>query len=238
MNKKNYNIVIVILAMLSILMVILDFSSVISLAQQPFMTIDNLILIVFAFDYFYRFAKADKKGNFFVANIFDLLAIIPFDAVFSFFRVARIFRIARISRFARLSRLVGVTGKLTKNILTFLNTRNFTKVLYASAVLITLSAALYSYAENAPFIDSFWWALVTVTTVGYGDISPHSPLGKFAAILLMFLGIGFIGLLTSTITDYFNKQDEEKEDDHVQEKLDELLKQMEILQKKIDDLEK
>lgn len=52
-----------------------------------------------------------------------------------------------------------------------------------------------------------WWAIVTSTTVGYGDISPHTLVGKFAAVLLMLIGVGFIGILTSTITSYFAKED-------------------------------
>lgn len=237
MKGKVYDTGIIGLALVSIIMVVLDFSSVISLKDQPYLTIDTIILIIFAIDYIYRFYKAENKFQFFKSNIFDLIAIIPFDAVFSFFRIARVFRIARISRFSRLSRLVGVTGKLTKRLSDFLNTRNFIKVLYASIVLILLSSALYSYAENVPFTESFWWALVTATTVGYGDISPASPLGKIAAIILMFLGIGFIGLLTSTITDYFNKQDEPEQDEDLHEKIDQLLIKIDQLESKIDTMQ-
>lgn len=236
MKGKVYDTGIIGLALVSIVMVVLDFSSVISLKVQPYLTIDTIILIIFAIDYIYRFYKADNKFQFFKSNIFDLIAIIPFDAVFSFFRIARVFRIARISRFSRLSRLVGVTGKLTKRLSDFLNTRNFIKVLYASIVLILLSSALYSYAENVPFTESFWWALVTATTVGYGDISPASPLGKIAAIILMFLGIGFIGLLTSTITDYFNKQDEPEQDEDLHQKINHLIEKVESLEREIKNL--
>lgn len=236
MKGKVYDTGIIGLALISIVMVVLDFSSVISLKDQPYLTIDSIILILFAIDYIYRFYKADNKFQFFKSNIFDLIAIIPFDAVFSFFRIARVFRIARISRFSRLSRLVGVTGKLTKRLSDFLNTRNFIKVLYASIVLILLSSALYSYAENVPFTESFWWALVTATTVGYGDISPTSPLGKIAAIILMFLGIGFIGLLTSTITDYFNKQDEPAQDEDLHHKINHLIEKVESLEREIKNL--
>ncbi|HAP3697435.1 TPA: two pore domain potassium channel family protein, partial [Enterococcus faecalis] len=70
--------------------------------------------------------------------------------------------------------------------------------------------------------------LVTTTTVGYGDISPATPLGRVAAIILMILGIGFIGMLTSTITEYFNKSNNEDEESN---------DKIEILINKIDQLE-
>ncbi len=51
--------------------------------------------------------------------------------------------------------------------------------------------------------DGIWWAFVTSTTVGYGDISPVTPFGRIIATVLMLVGIGLIGSLTITITSYF-----------------------------------
>lgn len=58
------------------------------------------------------------------------------------------------------------------------------------------------------FSDALWWAIVTTTTVGYGDISPTTPIGRVLAVTLMLVGIGIIGTLTSSITSYFNKENE------------------------------
>lgn len=73
--------------------------------------------------------------------------------------------------------------------------------------------------------------------VGYGDISPHTAIGKLAAVLLMFVGIGFIGTLTSSITAYFAGQEENKED-KILKKLDELEKENLELKERIDKLNK
>lgn len=233
--SKFYSYSIVFLALISISLVILDFSNILNISERPYSYIDNSILIIFALDYLVRFYKSDNKLVFFKRNIFDLIAIIPFDSVFSFFRVARVFRLAKIGRLAKIARVIGVTGKLTRNTKTFLSTNGFFKIIYVSIVLIVISSLTYSYAENVPYIDAFWWALVTTTTVGYGDISPATPLGRLAAIILMFLGIGFIGMLTSTITEFFNKTDKE---DVSEEKIDLLIKKIENLEQKIDDLSK
>ncbi|MBL1226577.1 potassium channel family protein [Enterococcus sp. BWR-S5] len=236
-KNKNYEFSIIVLSILSIFMVVLDFASVINLSEQPYLVVDTSILIIFAVDYIARLYLAEEKKKFFLTNIFDLIAIIPFSSIFSFFRVARIFRIARISRISRLSRLVGITGKLSRNLNGFLKTNGFINVLYISVILILISATTYSVAENVPFADSLWWALVTTTTVGYGDISPTSPFGRIAAIVLMLLGIGFIGLLTSTITEFFNGGESQSGEskDELLTKIEYLIEKVEALEKKIDE---
>lgn len=116
-TKKNiYDFTIIVLAVFSIVLVVLDFSNIISISKNQFKTIDSAILIVFAYDYFSRLIKAENKKQFFLKNMFDLIAIIPFNSIFSFFRLARVFRIARVTRLFKLSRLVGITGKLTNRI--------------------------------------------------------------------------------------------------------------------------
>lgn len=216
---------------MSISLVIMDFSNIINIKESPFKYIDNVILIIFTIDYLVRFYIAKNKFNFFKTNIFDLIAIIPFDSIFSFFRIARLFRIAKIARLAKLTRVIGVIGKLTRNTKSFLNTNGFFKMIYASSVLIIIAAMIYSYAENVPYLDSFWWALVTTTTVGYGDISPTTSLGRIAAIILMILGIGFIGVLTSTITEYFNSTNKVNNSD---EKIDLLIEKIRNLEEVIE----
>lgn len=208
MKKFNrvYDFSIISLAIVSISFVVLDFASIINISSSPCVEIDNVILVIFSIDYFVRFFKTPNKWLFFNQNIFDLIAIIPFSTFFSIFRISRIFRIARLTKLARLSRLVGVTGKLQKKISRFLNINGFIYLIYISIFLLALSSILYSIAENVSLGSAFWWALATTTTVGYGDISPTTPLGRLAAVILMFLGIGIIGMLTSTITGYFTKE--------------------------------
>ncbi len=110
--KKIYNVCLVLLALLSIVIVILDLNSKISLQDQPYLIIDTIILIIFTVDYVARLALSKNKIKFFRSNIFDLLAILPFNSLFSFFRFTRIFRLAKAFRFTKFIRLVGFIGKL------------------------------------------------------------------------------------------------------------------------------
>ena len=194
---RYYNVVIALLAIISIILVILDYSSVINLSTFPYVVIDNTILIIFAIDYFTRLLTAENKFKFFKTHLLDLLAIIPFNTIFSFFRFARALRVVRLSRAFRLTRLAGITGILQERAKKFLHRGGLIYYLWLSVILIIIASAIYFLAEGASYSDSIWWAIVTATTVGYGDISPHTLMGRIAAILLMFNGIGLIGALTS-----------------------------------------
>lgn len=228
-NTTIYNVIIAVLAVISIVLSILDFGNKINLLKFPYILIDNSILIIFAFDYFGRMWLADHKENFFVHNIFDLLAIIPFNSIASFLRIARVVRVARLLKLVRFTRVIGVTGKFSKNVKTFLKTNGFIYVIYASVAVLFISSTLYSLAENVSLPNSVWWAITT--TVGYGDISPKTFVGKLAAVLLMFVGIGLIGMLTSTITNFFIHEKNADED-----KLDVVYKQNKELMKEINEL--
>ena len=214
-----YDIIIAVLAVISITLAVLDICGKVNSSAAWYIIVDSSILVIFAVDYIARFIRAPKGGKFvfFKKNIFDLLAILPIDAAFSFFRFARLFRVAKFARlfkFAKMSkfaRIAGVAGRLQEKIKKFLHTNGFIYMLYIAVVLILTSAVLISRIEEKTFGEALWWAIVTTTTVGYGDISPSTGAGRFVAVILMIFGIGLISMLTGTITSFFaEKKDELK----------------------------
>ncbi|MDN6035429.1 MAG: potassium channel family protein [Lactococcus lactis] len=102
-------------------------------------------------------------------------------------------------------------GKFNRSSNRFLNTNSFYQVANIAVAIIMTDSFVFSLFEKISFGDAVWWAIVTTTTVGYGDFYPKTIVGKFAAAILMFLGIGLIGYLTSTITNYFTNDMEQKE---------------------------
>lgn len=208
-----YEIFIVLLALLSIILVILDLCGKISLANGALFWADTIILIVFSLDYIVRFIKAKEKWQFFKKNIFDLLSIIPFNSIFGFFRFARVFRIAKLAKITKFARLTAFFGRFGTHAHKFLHTNGFIYVLYTSGVLVLTSSLIMMYAEGKNFFDALWWSIVTVTTVGYGDISPETGIGRVMAVLLMIFGIGLISMLTGTITTYFTSRTNENKTD-------------------------
>lgn len=216
MKKKIYEAIMVILAIISIVLIILDYGSIININQGYPALLNNTILVIFTVDYWGRFFLAKDKKKFFKQNIFDLISIIPVDASFNLFRFARI---ARFISVLRIFRLIGLTGKLNR----LLQTSGLIYVMYTSICILVVAASMYSISEHRSFGYSLWWAIATATTIGYGDISPHTFLGKLAAILLMVIGIGFVGVLTSSITNFFIQ-------DHTSDRMEEVLKKLNQLE--------
>ena len=88
--------------------------------------------------------------------------------------------------------------------LAFLRRENLFRLVGVIVVLVLVGAVgLTSFEENRPFPDALWWAIVTVTTVGFGDISPVSLGGRLIGAVLMVFGIGVLGMFTATIAGVF-----------------------------------
>lgn len=195
-----YDVVMTLLALVSIALVIFDLVGFVTIDQRPFLGIDQGITFIFMIDYAIRLSLAPKKMLFFKTHLLDLLAIIPYNEVFTFLRFSRVGRFARL---AKLSRLIGLSSKL-KKISNRINRKNgFYYLLSINSLVILMSSAIIARVENHNFIDAIWWSVATVTTVGYGDIVPSTLIGKMVAVLLMFSGIATLGLLTSSLNNIF-----------------------------------
>lgn len=155
-------------------------------------------------DYLLRLILSHDKATFVKSNIFDLIAIIPFNSAF---RVFRFLKISKALRFTKLLKIASVSVRGTSKIKKFLNTNGFKYVLCLSIGIVMVSTFAMMYFEGMIFQDALRWSFVTATTVGYGDLSPSTAAGRVIASLLMLVGIGFIGSLTSSITSFFLDKD-------------------------------
>ena len=153
--------------------------------------------------------------------------------------MGRIFRLAKLTKLVKLTRLlriIGLSGKLERKVSKLLRTNGLLYILYVNVFIVFVGSSILSVAEEKPFSDSLWWAFVTVTTVGYGDIVPNSIFGKSLAIILMLVGIGTIGMLTSALTNFFVKENsnEESKLDQLQ---NELVMQRHLVEKQAERIE-
>ena len=88
----------------------------------------------------------------------------------------------------------------------FLKTNNFNYIIWITIFTLFLGTIGIHFAEGTSIGNSLWWSFVTITTVGYGDISPTTSLGRIIAGIIMLVGIGFLGILTATIATFFLKK--------------------------------
>lgn len=208
LNSKKlillYEVCMTLLTIIAVVMVALGlFTQENSSEISVFNTIDTGILIIFAFDYFTRLILSKNKHQFFRSNIIDLISIIPFNSVFQAARITRLLKFTRLFKLIKLLRIIVLLTKFKKNTDKFLKTNNFHYVIWFTILTVIIGALGFSIIENKSFSDGLWWSFVTVTTVGYGDMSPTTGIGRLLASLLMLIGIGFLGMLTGAISTFF-----------------------------------
>lgn len=192
-----YDIIISSLAVFAVALIIIDLSEGLKGWE---IRADQVILAVFVVDYLVRLHAAADKGRFVRSNICDLIAILPFHTVFRAFKIVRS---ASLLKLFKLPRLFAFLYRPLRKAKAFFNTNGFKYVVFVTVLLIGLGGILIHFAEGMSLGDGIWWAFVTATTVGYGDISPHTLYGRIIAMFLMIVGIGLLGTVTSTITSYF-----------------------------------
>lgn len=174
---------------------------------------DNIITVIFIFDYVIRLIIAKDKKSFFKANILDLIAIIPFNSLFKICRVFKFVKILKVLKILKFARFIAYFGRLYKRIKFFFDINGLKYMVIASVICILAGGIAIHFIEGTPILDGLWWSFVTTTTVGYGDISPATNIGRIVAAVLMIVGIGLIGSLTSTITALFFQKHEHKNKD-------------------------
>ncbi|NGZ77496.1 potassium channel family protein [Saccharibacillus alkalitolerans] len=168
------------------------------------------IWLIFFIDYTVRLVRSENKWTYVKKHPLELIAIIPLDAVF---------RAARVVRLLRILRLIGIGSRYMPPVYKLLKTNGLDKVLIVALILLFIIPIPIVFLEPSihSFTDALWWAVVTTTTVGYGDLSPETPVGRILAVVLMMVGIGIIGTLTSAITSFFSRKEANTHDKQVLE---------------------
>lgn len=209
-----YDLVFCILALIAVYLSLCDLTTGCTDFQ---IRIDNIITIIFIIDYFVRLVIAKNKKDFFRQNIFDLIAIIPLTSLFKIFRVLKVLRVLKALKILKFARLSAYFVRFYKRVKFFFEINGLKYMVFASLFCIITGGIAIHFVEEMTVFDGIWWSFVTATTVGYGDISPATPVGRVIAAILMIVGIGLIGSLTSTITALFFQRHEESSESSTQD---------------------
>ncbi len=204
-----------ILAVLSVAMVYWhDQGGIGSLSASDLVMIDLVVVAVFLGDWLFFLAKAKDSKRYIKRTWYDLLGMVPLAVgsagVLRIFRLFRLFRVLRAIRV--LARFLDSTAHLAKK-------SNLPRLAIAAATITIAGSTLVWILERdinpdlASWSEAIWWGVVTVTTVGYGDITPQGTFGRVIAGGLMLTGIGTIALLASQVSSALLTPDEDEEEE-------------------------
>jgi len=207
---KAFDVMLLLLIIASIVVVMLDSIKSYQQYEHIFDILEWTFTILFTIEYILRLISI-KRPLLYVTSflgIIDLLAIIP-SYLSIFFVGAQSLLVFRALRLLRIFRIFKLVHFLTEMEFLKIALRGSLKkisifMLVVLSIVIILGSVMYLVedAKNGfnSIPDSIYWAIVTITTVGYGDISPVTPLGKFVASIMMFIGYGIIAVPTGIIT--------------------------------------
>jgi len=176
-------------------------------------------VVIFSIEYLLRIVVADKKMRFIFSffGIIDLLAILPFYLRLGIdlrsirsIRMLRMFRMFKLVRYSKaIHRFHRAFSIIKEELLLFFIT---------TCILLYLSAAGIYFFENAAQPEAFksifhslWWATITLTTVGYGDIYPITVGGKVFTFFVLMIGLGIVAVPTGLMASALSKAREEEE---------------------------
>lgn len=178
--------------------------------------IEWVITVLFTLEYFIRIwiSKSPKKYIFSFYGIVDLLSALPmylslFLPGFHHMAVLRSIRLLRVFKILRSYRFMQESNRLSSALI-----KSFPKILIFifSVFIVTIIAGTIMYEIEGPEAGftsipmGVYWAVVTLTTVGFGDITPLTPLGKFISVIIMIMGWGIIAVPTGLVTAEVTKE--------------------------------
>jgi voltage-gated potassium channel len=224
--SKNFDLLVLILILASLVVVILDSEpSLNEKYHSEFLILEWIFTFLFTVEYGLRLWLSKRKWGYVLSfyGLVDLLAIIPsflslFLANTQFLVVIRGLRLLRVIRILKLARYMKEAETLK---IAMKNSRTKIQLFLGSVMTIVLIMGTIMFIVEGPqngFTSigmSMYWAIVTLTTVGFGDITPVTPWGKFFASVIMLLGYAIIavptGIITSEMTSAKNKEDRNRE---------------------------
>ena len=206
-HSNSYDIFILVLTVMSLAVMVLMVLPLAPAELDALRFYDNLFCVIFLIDFAMNFAGSHPRSEYVVRQkgYIDLLGSIPslgLIPALGLLRLFRLFRLARISKMLRGQRKTELINDIIRNRSRY---ATFITLLLAMIVLVTSSLLVLQFEYKSPNAnittgpEALWWAVVTITTVGYGDFYPVTELGRITAVFVMFAGIGIIGALASIL---------------------------------------
>ena len=223
-NKKSRYFALFIQALILLSVITFSIETIPNLNPQTKITLQTIewfSVIVFTLEYLLRIYVADRKISFVFSffGIIDFLAIMPFYLSFGVdLRSLRAIRFLRLFRILKLVRYNKAMNHFTRAIKSA--KEEIFLFIFITLILIYFSAVGIYYFENeaqpehfSSIFDSLWWAIITLTTVGYGDVYPITVGGKVFTFFILMIGLGIVAIPTGIISSALTKSADKKVDE-------------------------
>lgn len=227
MLSGKLELIVALLTIVSLIVILIDIFFPLNAEQKTFIYVfDLVVVIILATDFAFRLRRAKKKRRYIMGHWYEIPAMLPvvlYASVDTTTLAGQVLEQFRVIAFFRLVRLY--------YILTLIQGSRFVLLSAFSAITIVFGAlGVYitevgnSNANIKNLSDAFWWAVETVTTVGYGDVYPVTPEGRIIGTFVMFAGIGilatFITALGAKLVELrLSRSREEKKEEQVHDDL-------------------
>ena len=207
MDTKIDDYVIQFLIVVSLVLLIVETEPWLTATQLKWLhTTDKAIVVIFTIEYMIRFWLDGKKFALSIPGLIDLLAIAPYYvSLGAGYQSIRVFRLFRLLRLIKLVRYTAALERINKALQSIKEELIIFSVF--EMAFIYLAAVLVFHAEHSAgntffktMGDSIWWAVVTFTTIGYGDMYPITSTGRFITGLLSLLGLSVVAIPTGLIS--------------------------------------
>ena len=194
-----------------------------------------MVCIILFFDFIYRMQQEDDKKAFIKHNWPDIIAMIPFDIL----PIPQ--KYIFIARFFRLARLVTLFRREWKYISSFFKQTHINIAIGMLLFTVFAGTILFYLLEHGinPGVHTIWdamWFTVTTMLTGNSDINPVTPDGEVISVLMIIMGISFVGILTASLASWLIKKSNKEENDIEEERLKNIEKSMDDIKNEIMEL--
>ncbi len=231
---------------LLILLIVIDLMFIISITffeidveDLVFMAyFDLLVCFILFLNLLDMYRRSDVSPLKFIrTHIIDIISIIPFN--FIFLRYLAVFRIFRILQFFQIIKVFNIKEINVHSLKYFIQNQLLKVITLILLVYIIVSSLVLFFVDNSFYsvFDSVWYTLVTVTGVGYGDITPVTYSGKVIGMLTIILGVFFISIFTAAMSGLYMEKNEEETRAKLKHQIEKLEDENKVLNKQVNSLQ-
>ncbi len=207
---KTFDVLLILAILLSVAVVMLDTVAALDDYHPLFLGAEWIFTVLFTAEYALRLLSVRRPAGYALSffGVVDLLAVLPtylsllvpggqYLIVIRILRVLRVFRVLKLARYVGEARTLGLALRASRYKITVFLFTVLTIVVVVGSFMYLIEGPDHGFSSIP---QGVYWAIVTLTTVGYGDIAPETPLGQTLAALVMIMGYGIIAVPTGIVT--------------------------------------